>query len=83
MDGGDDVRVALLGSPGISAAVVPEVRTPYSEANFVAATPDEDARLAVAKGNSLVAAPHAREIPFYRCRKDSHCGKQERRRGCA
>ena len=75
MDGGDNVRVALLGSPGISAAMIPEVRTPDGEANLVAATPDEDASLAVTKGNALVAAPHTWEIPFYRGRKDRHCGK--------
>ena len=82
-DGGDNVRIVLLGSPGISASMVPKVRAPNSEANLVAATPDEDARLAVAKGNTLVATPHAREIPFHRGRKGSHCEKQVRRRGNA
>ena len=60
---GDDVGVALLVRPRISAAVVPEVGASDREADLVAAAPDEHARLSVAERDSLVAAAGAREVP--------------------
>ena len=79
-DGGDDVGVALGGGPLVSAAVVPEVGAADSEADLVAAAPDEDAGDAVGDRHPLVAAAEPRELPLTRRRRQLPSNSQRENR---
>ena len=72
----DDVGVALLVRPRITAAVIPEIGASDRQVDRVASTPDEHARHTVRKRNPLVTAPRPRKRPLDRC---ADCHKRQRR----